>query len=178
MVSTFYSFLDPFLGVFFKFTASEHLNSMLGVFFMAVIVSALISLVSAKVIDQKELKALREELSGYQKKMKEAQDANDEKKLKKLSKQMMEKQSAMMTMSFKPMIYNMVPILLIFGWMRGYGPLQAFSLLPYETLGKTVVVELPFALPHYGNYLGWFGWYILCSFPISTLIRKILKLEM
>lgn len=151
---------------------------MLGVFFMAFIVSALISIVSAKVIDQKELKALREELSGYQKKMKEAQEKKDTKKLNKLQKQMMEKQSAMMSMSFKPMIYNMAPILLIFGWMRNFEPLQAFSLLPVETLGKSVIVELPLALPHYGNYLGWFGWYILCSFPLSTLIRKILKLEM
>jgi uncharacterized membrane protein (DUF106 family) len=31
--------------------------------------------------------------------------------------------------------------------------------------------------PHFGNHLGWFGWYILCSFSVSGLIKILLLVE-
>jgi len=39
---------------------------------------------------------------------------------------------------------------------------------------KQIVVNLPFSMPFYGNKLGWLGWYILVSIPLTTIFRKAL----
>ncbi len=39
---------------------------------------------------------------------------------------------------------------------------------------KRIVVELPFSLPIWGSHIGWLGWYILVSIPLTTTIRKLL----
>jgi len=39
---------------------------------------------------------------------------------------------------------------------------------------KQIVVNLPFSMPFYGNKLGWLGWYILVSIPMTTVFRKAL----
>lgn len=39
---------------------------------------------------------------------------------------------------------------------------------------KRVVVNLPFSLPIWGSYIGWLGWYILISIPLTTVFRKAL----
>ena len=39
---------------------------------------------------------------------------------------------------------------------------------------KRIVVNLPFSLPIWGSNIGWLGWYILVSIPMSTVFRKAL----
>ncbi|HDI02790.1 MAG TPA: DUF106 domain-containing protein [Candidatus Aenigmarchaeota archaeon] len=39
---------------------------------------------------------------------------------------------------------------------------------------KRVVVTLPVPLPIWGYHIGWLGWYILVSIPMSVTFRKIL----
>jgi uncharacterized membrane protein (DUF106 family) len=170
--NTIYQPLDPIFGVFFHLTGNDQFNAMFGVFMMALVLSTMINLVTSRVIDQREMKRLKEELADYQKKIKEAQKKGDMKVLNRLQKQMMEKQSTMMTKSFKPMMYTFLPIILIFGWLRHYDYLSAYI----ATQGY--LVRLPFALPKFGTTLGWLGWYIMSSFPCSTLTKKIMKLEM
>jgi uncharacterized membrane protein (DUF106 family) len=172
MAASFYVFLDPVFGVFFHLTGNDQFNAMFGVFIMALILSTMINLVTSRVIDQKEMKRLKKELADYQKTMKEAQKKGDMKDFNRLQKQMMEKQSAMMTKSFKPMMYTFLPIIVIFGWLRNYDFLSAYI------ASQGYLVRLPFALPKFGTSLGWLGWYIMSSFPCSTLTKKIMKIEM
>lgn len=39
---------------------------------------------------------------------------------------------------------------------------------------SSIIVNLPFSLPWFGNKLGWLGWYILSSLPASIFFRKLL----
>jgi uncharacterized membrane protein (DUF106 family) len=41
-----------------------------------------------------------------------------------------------------------------------------------------VLVMLPIALPIFGAYIGWLGWYILVSIPVMIVIRKLLKINL
>ncbi|MBM3309727.1 MAG: DUF106 domain-containing protein [Candidatus Altiarchaeales archaeon] len=81
---------------------------------------ALMSLaVRKKVLDQNKVKQQREEMQELQKKIKEAQKAKDNKTVGDLYSRLMELNSDVMKQSFKPMIFTLIPFLLIFGWMRG-----------------------------------------------------------
>jgi uncharacterized membrane protein (DUF106 family) len=166
-----YTPLDPVFGILFHLTASDKLNMLVGVSFMSILVSTIIMVITSKVQDQKALGKLKKKMSKLQEKLKAAQKKNDTKQANKASKEMMTLQSTMMSQTMKPMLYTFIPIIIIFGWLRQYPDLQNFI----EVQGY--LVNLPFALPHWGSQLGWLGWYILCSFPASSLIRKILKMD-
>lgn len=166
-----YTPLDAVFGIPFHLTASDTFNALLGVLFISVVISFIIMAITAKVTDQKEMKKLKEKLAKYQEKAKAAKQKNDTKQLNKISKEMMGLQSTMMSKSMKPMLYTMLPIIIIFGWLRQYPDLQNFV----EARGYLVM--LPFVLPVFGAKLGWLGWYILCSFPASSLMRKALKMD-
>ncbi len=140
-----------------------------GPMFTILIISALISvavtLVQKYTVDQKRIAELRRLALEYQKKLKEAREKNDQKEMRKLTKKFTSIQSEMMTMSFRPMLYYMLPLFLIFFWLRNTYP------------STQVIVELPFILPKYGADFGWLGWYIFCSFVTSVSIRKILGIK-
>jgi len=161
-----FNIMTQALGWLFHLTQDEKLNYMLGVFFIATAISIFITLVTNKVVDQKKMKATKEKMKEYQERMKKAQKNGNMKELNKLNKEMLSLQSEMFSNSFKPMLYTMLPILLLFSWLRYYIP------------SDIKVVELPFYLPIWGNQLGWFGWYFLSSIAVSPLIKKILNLEM
>lgn len=166
-----YTPLDSVFGLVFHLTADDNFNALFGVCFMSVLISVIIMVITAKVMDQKEMKRLKEKLTKYQERIKAAQKKNDTKQVNKISKEMMGLQSKMMTNSMKPMLYTMLPIIIIFGWLRHYPDLQNFI----EVQGYLVM--LPFVMPYFGAKLGWLGWYILCSFPASSLMRKALKMD-
>lgn len=166
-----YSPLDNVLGIPFHLTSDILFNTLLGVMFISITVSLIIVVITAKVVDQNEMKKLKDKMAKFQEKTKDAKKKNDTKQLNKVSKEMMGLQSTMMSKSMKPMMYTMVPIILIFGWLRQYTDLQNFV----EAQGY--LVTLPFEMPFFGTELGWFGWYILCSFPASSLLKKVLKMD-
>jgi uncharacterized membrane protein (DUF106 family) len=172
MLEPIYQVLDSILGVFFKLSNNDSFNVMFGVLVMAILISAIIVFITSKVVDQREIRKMKEKMSKLQEKAREAQKKNDAKELSKINKELLAMQSKMMSNSIRPMLFTMVPIILIFSWMRQYHYLTSYI----ESHGY--LVALPFSLPIWGSKLEWLGWYILCSIPASSLIRKILKVEM
>ena len=166
-----YKTLDGLFWPFFHITSNPKISAILGVMLISLLVSAIIVAITSKVVDQKEMKELKAKTASYQDKIKKAQKRKDTKKAASLQKEMMKNQKGMMGMSMKPMMYTMIPIVAIFTWMRQYDFLNDF------VAQQGYLVALPFALPKFGSTLGWFGWYILCSFPMSVLIKKILRIE-
>lgn len=73
-------------------------------------------------VDREKLKESQKRMKDHQAKMKEAQKSGDSKRMQKHQKDMLAETMENMRHSMKPMIFTMIPILLIFGWMRGtYG---------------------------------------------------------
>ncbi len=174
------SLFDPFYGIFdtlfypfFNLVPDPRVSYMVGVFFVSIIIALITTVATAKVVDQGEMKVNKATLKDFQEKITVAREKGDEKKMKKLTNEMMGVQSEVMKGSFKPLMYTMLPIIIVFRWLGHYWELQTFI-----TDGSNYLISLPFSLPKYGTELGWLGWYIICSFMTSTAIRKIFKVQM
>ncbi len=167
-----YLFLDSTLGLFFRlFGSNDAANVMFGIFAVSALVSGIITFITARVVDQAEMKRMKARMTKIQDKLKDAQKKGDEKEIKKLQSEMLENSGEMWRNSTKPMFFTMIPVILIFTWLPNYEYLRAYV----ESNGYAAL--LPFPLPYFGDRLGWLGWYILSSFATSPLIRKLAKME-
>jgi uncharacterized membrane protein (DUF106 family) len=160
-------------------------NPIFTIFLISTIVAFFITLANKLLVDQDKLESIKKEMQEFQQEMREAQKSGDPKKMEEMQKQQMEfmgKQKDMMTMSFKPMIVTMLPILIVFWWMSQEPHIsQTVVMLPqvayyvllvpiwhmfYQTAASTPV-----------GAIEWLGWYILCSFAMSQLFRKLMGLK-
>jgi uncharacterized membrane protein (DUF106 family) len=160
-------------------------NPLITVFLISTLIAVITTVANKVLVDQDKMDSLRDEMKVFQEKLREAQKSGDSKELAKAQSQQqdfMKKQSTMMKMSFKPLIVTFVPILIVFYWM---GQSTAIS---------NVVVSLPsfvyyvLLVPVWHTFygppdtmipyaVGWLGWYILCTFSMSQIIRKIVGLK-
>lgn len=174
----FYSLLDILFGWMFSLTGDAKANMVLGIFGVALVISLMINIVNYAILDKEEIKEKKKRLAEYQKKFEEARKKNDTKKLQKLQREMLSLQAEFTKHTMRPALYYMLPILIIFAWLKNFEPLQS-----YIAMNSGFIVDLPFQFPFWkilrmgrADALGWFGWYILCSISTSTIIRKILKM--
>ena len=93
---------------------------MLTVFVISFIISLLTVTAQKLLVDQDKMNEMQAKSKALQKELRAAQASGDTKEMAKVqAKQMdmMQDQSEIMKMSFRPMIVTMIPILLIFAWM-------------------------------------------------------------
>lgn len=95
-----------------------NVSPFLGIITLAFIISLLITLAYKYLTNQTEMKRLKEEQKEYQKKMKELKSNPDE--MMRVQKEAMSKNMEYMKHSFKPTLFTMLPILLIFSWMSAH----------------------------------------------------------
>lgn len=160
-------------------------NPVLTVFVISAAVSLLTVTAQKLLVDQDKMNEMQERSKEFNKELREAQASGDGKKMAKLQAQqmeMMQDQSEVMKMSFRPMIVTMIPILLIFAWM-------------WQSVIKDIIIVLPPAVYYctftplfhafgqwiYGGAIttvpygiGWLFWYFICTFGMSQIIRKFM----
>lgn len=159
--SYFYDLLDVGLGFIWEWPG------IFAVFVVAAIVVLISTAAQYLLVDQEKMKAMREEMSDYQKKLLAARKSGSKKELKKLEakgKIIKQQQTEMTGMSMRPMMLTIIPLMIFFGWVR------------LQPQAATLVIDLPFTIPYFGDTLGWLGWYFLCSFFFSQLFRKALDM--
>lgn len=159
-------------------------NPALTVLVIAFIVSLITTIANKLLVDQDEMNRVQAEMKEFQKELREAQKRGDGKKVAELQAQqteMMQKRSAMMTNSFKPMFVTFIPIILIFFWMRTSAIHDLVIILPQSVYWVTLTpmwhalggfIYGGKATIPYG--IGWLLWYMICTFGISQIIRKFL----
>jgi len=157
-----YAVLNSTLGLAFSI-GNEH-RYMIGILIISSLVSLFITLVTSRVVDRERMRHIRERMPQLQERLRKAQKEGDSKKMMKINREMLELQREMMSNAFKPMLYTMLPLLLLFSWLR-------------YTMPQGTVVNLPFELPVYGSSLGWLGWYILSSLLVSPVMKKLLNAD-
>ena len=138
-------------------------NKLLGIVAISLILNLIVTLAAKFLSDQKLMKSLKEEGEYLKEEMKKFK--NDPQKYLELQKKQMESSLKYMRHSMKPALFTLLPLLLIFGWLRKTFPAE-------ETL-----INLPFSIPLIGNGLGWLGIYILSSIIFSIVLRKLLKIH-
>ncbi|MDD3985881.1 MAG: EMC3/TMCO1 family protein [Methanobacterium sp.] len=160
-------------------------GAMIGVFIIAAVIAFFITIANKLLVDQDRLQFLQKEMKGFQKDMMAAQKSGDPRAMADMQKkqtEFMSIQKEMMFNSFKPMIVTMVPILIIFYWMAG-NPLINHMWLNIPNFAYYVLL-IPIFHSFYHQSAGvpvmaieWLGWYILCSFAMSIIWRKLLGLK-
>tara|TARA_Y100000031_G_C8169501_1_gene361053 strand:- start:209 stop:742 length:534 start_codon:yes stop_codon:yes gene_type:complete len=171
ILDSVYQVMDWIFWPLFHISSNPKFNAILGVMLISLLISVIIVGITSKIVDQKRMKKLKAKTAKYQETIKKAQKRKNMKKVSSIQKEMMKNQKEMMGMSMKPMMYTMIPIIVIFTWLSQYDFLNDFI------TQQGYLIALPFTLPKFGATLGWLGWYILCSLPMSVLIKKILKIE-
>ena len=123
------------------------LNPQVGIVFLAGLISLFISSVNYFVMDKEKVRNGKERQKELQKQIKEHKE-NPE-KMMKLQKEMMSHMGENFKHSLKPMMITMLPILVVFYWIR-----DVFS----EAL------------------VGWFWYYLVSALIFSMIFRKLFKL--
>ncbi len=139
---------------------SYPLAFIIGVSFL---VTLFITLAYKYFTNQDEMKRLRKELKELQGAVKENKDDNT--KVLELQKEAMQKNAEYMKHSFKPMLVTFLPLIIVFGWLRG-----AYA-------GTGDLIHWGVAIPIFGTGAGWLLSYILFSFLFSFIVRKMMKVH-
>ena len=91
-----------------------------GLALVCFVLTLIVTIIYKLFTDQRRLKAIKDETNEIKKRMKDYKD--DPQKVMQLQKEMMSKSMESMKHSLKPMIITFLPLIIIFGWLRGvYG---------------------------------------------------------
>ena len=124
--------LDPLLSPLLS------LPSWAAILVISAVITVITTLAYKYLTDQKRMKALKKEMKEYQKKLKKL-SKEDPKKAMALQKEMMGKNMELMKHSFKPTLYTLIPLIIIFGWLNAhmaYHPLE-----PGQPFNVTLLVD-------------------------------------
>jgi len=117
------------------------------------IMTLIVTLIYKYATDQELMKSSKKEIKEIQKKVREFK--HDPQKAMAHNKELMQKQLEMFKQSFKPMLITMLPVLLLFTWLRS----------TYGTMGDIFIG------------FGWLGNYIIFSIVFSLILRKLLRVH-
>ena len=122
-------------------------NPKVSIIIISGLVSLFISAVNYFVMDKDKVRAMKEK----QKKMKEEMKLHkgNPQKMMEINKQMMGDSMENMKHSFKPMFITLIPILVVFAWI------------------KNVFTDV---------LSGWIWWYLVSAIVFSIIFRKVFKL--
>ena len=159
-------------------------NPALTVLIIAFFVSLITTVANKYLVDQDELNRKQLEMKEFNKELREAQKRGDGKKLAEMQAkqaELMQEQTAMMSDQFKPRIVTLVPIFLIFLWMRSSAIHDLVIILP-RTVYWIILTPMWHMIGSfmYGGQatipygIGWLLWYFICTFGMSQILRKYL----
>ena len=117
-----------------------------GVIFFSFAVTLIMTLITKYFTNQSRMKELKEIQKACQIKLKD--NKGNPEAQSKIQKEMMECSMELMKHSFKPMLIIFIPLILLFGWLKGV---------------------------YTGIFKEWLWWYIGVGVVSSIFLRKILK---
>jgi uncharacterized membrane protein (DUF106 family) len=131
-----------------EFIQASAWNARISILVLSLLVTLFITIVTYYMTDRKRMKELKDKQKALRLEIKKY--SNNPQKMMELNKKMMEDMPEQLKGSFKPMIITIIPIIIIFAWLR-----------------STFVLVLP----------SWFWWYIISSIIFSIGLRKIFGLQ-
>jgi uncharacterized membrane protein (DUF106 family) len=133
------------------FLAFIQQNPRISIIFIALAISFLITLVNYFLLDKERLRDIKEKQKTIQKQIKEHQKAGNHEKVLELNKELMGHAGEMMRHSLKPMLITLIPILLLFSFIRG--------IFVETVISKT-----------------WFWYYLVSAMVGSIIFKKLFNL--
>ncbi len=142
-------------------------QSTIFVLVLSAVISLLVSTVNRKVIDAEKMKEYRREVNEYMKDLKAAQESSDrrlESRIKRRQAKVNQLQSWMMRQQFKLMAIFMVPFGVLFPLLN-------------EVFSGLVIAYSPVSLPLIPRDLGFFHWYLICSFGVNLPLSRAMGIS-
>jgi len=137
------------------------LTPIIAIFLIGAGISIFMSLINKKFLGTGAAKEVKDMMNEIRARMLEAQKSGDINKVNKYVKELMKINSKYMKFMMKPMIISIVLVMLILPFVRS------------EYTGM-IVATVPKSIPYVGGYeLSWFWWYFICTFVVSTIVRKL-----
>ena len=157
-------------------------NPILTIFFIASIIAFVIVLLQKLLIDYDRMEELQAEMKQLQTEMRAAQQSGDPKALAKVQKKQMElmpKNKELMVMQMKPSLITIIPIMIIYSGMVGNHTLSHVIINIANAQYYLLLIPVWNIIWTQANPLtiNFFGWYILSSFAMSFLFRRLLGLK-
>ena len=172
--------LNPVLGPIAAFVGPD--NFLITIIIMAVITGIYTSVIQKYTMNWELMaksKEYQKQIRGLQKELMEAKKEDNKHKIKKLEKkraEVMRKQTQfsgeMFRQQMKPMAYIGIITIPIFMWIWEYvgmysGGAVIFPLIGAKELSDSFIFSFPY----------WVLWYMICSIPITQLIRKAIGIK-
>jgi uncharacterized membrane protein (DUF106 family) len=175
------NYLDPVLTPLINLDPDPS-NPIMIVFLIASLIALMIVLLQKWLIDYDKMEELQAEMKEVQAEAKAAQKSGDPKAMAKVQKKQMElmpKNKELMTMQMKPTLITMIPILIIFYGLSGNAVISNMAI--HISQGTYFLLLMPiweiFWKSPIPLTINWIGWYIVVSFAMSFLFRKLFGLK-
>ncbi|MHA1520941.1 MAG: EMC3/TMCO1 family protein [Promethearchaeota archaeon] len=182
----------------FIFLISRPPNSLWFIFLVCLVVSLLSTTLNKKLIDHDRAARIQEKVGDHNEKKKEllklsetnvSRYAREYKKWQRQDESVKKMQQSMQMERLKPTCITFVPLMAFFFIIRSlYTPEWTTIQLPVALPPMNAVEEFPAFIVNFmrsemystvGNlaveagFLGYTGWYMLCSFSLNSLIQKL-----
>jgi len=131
-----------------EFIQASIWNARISILGLSLLVTLFITIVTYYMTDRERMKELKDKQKALRLEIKKYRD--NPQKMMELNKKMMEDMPEQLKHSFKPMIITIIPIIIVFAWLR-----------------STFAVILP----------SWIWWYIISSIIFSLGLRKVFGLQ-
>ena len=133
-----------------EFIQTNAWNARISILALSFLVTLFITIITYYMTDRKRMKELRDKQKALRVEIKKHRD--NPQKMMELNKKMIEDMPEQLKHSFKPMLITMIPIIIIFAWLR-------------STFALTAIAKT------------WFWWYIGSSIFFSIILRKVFGLQ-
>ena len=140
-------------------------HTLVALLLTSMFMSLLTSLIYRFYGNYKEMRRIKAEINDLKDKLNKARKEKDDKKLMKYMKRQNELAMEQFQYMFKPMTMTMLVVGFVFYFLR------------HIFLKIDVSFALPFYIPWIGNEVGWLGFYIIMSLPMTVFFRKLMKLD-
>jgi uncharacterized membrane protein (DUF106 family) len=131
-----------------EFIQANAWNARISILVLSFLVTLFITVITYYMTDRVRMKEIRDKQKALRAEIKNYKD--NPQKMMELNKKMMEDMPEQLKHSFKPMLITMIPIIIVFAWLR-----------------STFATVLP----------SWFWWYIGSSIVFSIGLRKVFGLQ-
>ncbi len=143
---------------------------------ISLLVSALIGAVYRIMIKPEDMRAAKREMEEIRKRVKEAQKAGNEAKVRELMSEQLKISQKQMSLNFRVMPVSLI-VFIIAVWVFGTFYNDVVVRLPFQMPLPTRLAGFPPVWIAVKNYMGWFLWYICVTIPGTIFFRKLFGAE-
>lgn len=139
-------------------------NPAISLFIVSTFITVLVIVLSKFATNRKAMKEIKDKLQDIREQLTAAQKSGDNESASKFLSEMMSVNNEYMKHMYKGLFVSLIVITIFLPWVR-------------YSYGTGAVASLPFNVPMLGSELNWVLWYILVSFTMGWVIRKLFGFE-